>query len=180
VEEKKRKMEEAISRGQLDLTDSGLRANKRRRVENIDSFNDKNKHQGRPTKGRVRTRQNDDKPRVPDSGWPARAPKNALHKVEQMVVSSETGSCSEGDENDAPESLSSKIVHTKDPISQHYVEINTHDRDCSAATGMDGEDIRNFKKRQTQQVKAPPMNPFASRPTLLRNVRGFGDSHGLC
>jgi hypothetical protein len=88
-----------------------------------------------------------------------------------MVAASETGSCSEEDENDAPETLSSKVVHTENPISpQHYVEIKTPDQVCSAAVGMDSEGVKTLKNRQTQQPKAPPRNPFASRPTLLRNL----------
>lgn len=165
-------MEEAVARGQLDLTEAGLLANKRRKVENTDSYI--KRRQGQPTKGHARIGKDSEKARVLDSGWPVRAPQNDVHKVERPVspsACSETGSCSEAEDNDAPESRSSKIPHTGCPVAlQHCVETDVYDQARSVATVVGSKEVRNFKKRQIQP-KAPLRNPFASRPTLLRNVR---------
>jgi len=166
-------MEEAVARGQLDLTEAGLLANKRRKVERIDY---PKRRQGQPTKGHPRMGKDSEEARVLDSGWPARAPKSALHLVERLVspsACSETGACSEAEDNEAPECRSSKI-DTAYPIAlQHCVEIDVHDQACSAATAVGFKEARNFKKKHIQQPKAPLRNPFASRPTLLRNVTYF-------
>jgi len=176
-------MEEAVARGQLDLAEAGLLANKRRKVENTDSY--QKRRQGQPTKGHVRIGKEPEKARVLDSGWPVRAPKSDVHMVERLVSPSacpETGSCSEAEDNDAPESRSSKISHTDCAIAlQHCVETDIYDQACSIATVVGSKEVRNFKKGQIQQPKAPPRNPFASRPTLLRNVRYVWKiPHGIC
>jgi len=173
IENKKRKMQEAVARGQLDLTEAGL-ANKRRKVERIDSY--PKRRQGQPTKGHPRIGRDSEKARVLDSGWPARAPKSSLQLVERLVspsACSETGSCSEAEDNEAPECRSSKI-DTAYPIAlQHCVEIDVYDQACSAATAVGSKEVRNFKQKHIQQPKPPLRNPFASRPTLLRNVTFF-------
>ena len=176
-------MEEAVARGQLDLAETGLLSNKRRKVESIDSY--QKRRQGQPTKSHARNGKEPKKARVLDSGWPVRAPKSDVHIVEKLIPPSacpETGSCSEAEDNDAPESRSSKISPTECAIPlQHCVETDIYDQACSIATAVGSKDVRNFKKRQIQQPKAPSRNPFASRPTLLRNVRYvWGILHGLC
>lgn len=166
-------MEEAVARGQLDLSEAGLLANKRRKVENTVSY--QKKRQGQSTKGHARIGKDSEKARVLDSGWPVRAPKSDVHMVERLVsppACREIDSCSEAEDNDAPESCSSKISPTRCAIApQHCVETDVYDQACSVATVVGSKEVRNFKKRQIQQPKAPPRNPFASRPTLLRNVR---------
>lgn len=164
VENKKRKMEEAVARGQLDLTETGLLANKRRKVENPNSF--QRRRQGQPTKGPARIGKSSEKARAIDSGWPVRPPRNDLQKVERLLspsACSEPGSCSEEEDNDAPESRSSKIEHTENTL-QHCLESEVD----VAVVGT--KEFGNPKKRQLQQPKAPLRNPFASRPTLLRNL----------
>jgi hypothetical protein len=174
VEEKKRKLEEAVARGQLDPIDLGLRANKRRKPENQDiseRLKGKNgKHEQRG--GNYGKRVESD--RVPDSGWGARRKTKESEVAPTKPVVPDFSSPPESDSDDdaPPELVSSK---TAPPI-----ELKPDTKDTDFFMEEDVKTIpaekpvtENGKPRKSLlvQPKMPPRNPFASRPTLLRNVR---------
>jgi len=141
VEDKKRKWEEAVSRGQLDLTDHGVGNNKRRKADRPQPEPRRPQRQRQPPKSK--TRQQPAPQKLPD---PVSKPE-----AEPNPTSLEISSDSEDDEpevvsskTEIPEVLSKIVVAPLPPAP--------------------------FAKR-VLQPKVPPKNPFASRPTLLRNVR---------
>jgi len=176
VEEKKRKMQEAIARGQLDIGDSG-RPNKRRNVDhgnssNLNHKNDRGQNRNRATNrgqgARLATEQ-----RIPDSGWPRKtqakesSPNPEPISVRPSVASDPDAESDEDD--DQPEAISSKVV----PYIEQALSVNHAD------TGVPAEEMsppkvapvdKTTRKKAPLQPKLPPKNPFASRPTLLRNV----------
>ncbi|KAF8974008.1 hypothetical protein BDZ97DRAFT_1912450 [Flammula alnicola] len=171
VEDKKRKLEEAVARGQLDLT--GASSTKRRKVEHQDNLKVQNGRQFSGDRGRHGPRNNLELARVPDSGWGARSKgKELAAEVVKMVVSpppshSECGSDGDGE----PEAFSSKIAPTIKPPAALETKETTVEQDTAPAfTGAHAKHAGNRKKTQPQQPKLPPRNPFASRPTLLRNL----------
>lgn len=174
VEEKKRKLEEAIARGQLDPIDLGHRANKRRKTENQDTSErpkGKNvKHEQRSGISGKRI----ESARVPDSGWGARrkTKESEVATTRPVVPDSLTPSESDSDDDAPPELVSSKTV----PL----IELAPDNKDTDFVMEEDAKtlpaekpvtEIEKSRKPLIVQPKMPPRNPFASRPTLLRNVR---------
>ncbi|KAH9486851.1 hypothetical protein JR316_0000916 [Psilocybe cubensis] len=177
VEDKKRKLQEAAERGQLDIIDSS-HFNKRPKTEpSSHHFNrDDTRHDSRPTQHhKSRGRQDDRHNRKQDSGWPRKA-KNDDRVVESAKsipvesVATDSGSVSDDDDDDdgAPESLSSKVVPQTAPSVDQDAEATVKESTRSAlpvgsTKGMNG-------KKPLLEPKLPPKNPFGSRPTLLRNL----------
>jgi hypothetical protein len=148
VEEKKRKMDEAVARGQLSLEDSGLAGRKRRRTD------DGNAERGR---GRTTVRARG-RGRGVDAGWRGRGRGTAPQQQPRPPPPPSENSSSSGDSDDsnddgAPEIVSSKSLSVAAPppeIPPARAEV--------------------IKRSRLPQPKQLVHNPFASRPTLLRNV----------
>lgn len=180
VEEKKRKMDEAIARGQLDLNDT-RRPNKRQKVDGQrdgrDHFHKDRKapSQSRPSGGRERNVNPSERPgpsraRAPDSGWLKKSQENKpVQRPEDVAVISDDSdtSCDE----DAPEAISSKVpplVETAASAESKTVVFDTVT--TTTHSRKDPPEGLQVKRNAPLQPRPPPRNPFASRPTLLRNV----------
>ncbi|KAF8216135.1 nuclear fragile X mental retardation-interacting protein 1-domain-containing protein [Mycena galopus ATCC 62051] len=146
VEEKKRKMEEAVARGQLSLEDSGLGGRKRRRTDEGNATPDRGRGRGAPrgvrgARGRGRG---------VDSGWRGRG-RGAIPQQQQRpppAAASESSSSSDSDDDGAPEEIESTKIEpvTAPPVAEVV------------------------QRPRPPQPKQPVRNLFASRPTLLRNL----------
>jgi hypothetical protein len=194
VEEKKRKLEEAVARGQLSMDDSGLHGIKRRRMNESTTkgrqMGHRNGEDNKRGKGRGRGR-------GADAGWRGRGRRaettihsrdviesssaaKAAHITQSVVQNDMANSDSSSDDDGGePEVISSKplLGSISGAISLHAGRWDT------ANLGMEGGgcgenavlELSQDAKRQTkkvsqQQPKKLPRNPFACRPTLLRNV----------
>lgn len=167
VDEKKRKMEEAVARGQLDLSEAGVRASKRRKTENTSNWDQPKKPNQADTET-VNTFHN----RVPDSGWGARSKVNhSLPEPPAPPVCPAPPSPVESndDDDEAPEAVSSKAAPPtlSTPASSPIQKVH------STAPEKRVKDGRNQKRPQSLQPKMSMRNPFAARPKLLRNVTKF-------
>lgn len=181
VEEQKRKMDEAVARGQLPLGASNPR--KRQRTE------DPGKDHGFGDRGRGRGRGGNHgrgEGRASDSGWKGRGrggmtsintrePSKGITFPQKSPPSIFPSVDPDGDEDeDAPEVISSKRPAEstanvgKTPNLPDAKNLK-HDTAKHSA--------KNISITHRQPIKLPPQpkkephNPFASRPTLLRNVR---------
>ncbi|KAG6829387.1 hypothetical protein H0H92_004655 [Tricholoma furcatifolium] len=153
VEEKKRKMDEAISRGQLP---EPLERFKRRKTDDQEiSYHDRGRGRGRGRGNSSRGRG-----RVADAGWQGRTPSNI--KAPAMSSPNKDSSDSE-DDDEIPETVSSKA-----PLTSHIPL-----QQCLPGAGLGTQRTSNdhkHSKRPPPQPRKEPYNPFASRPTLLRNL----------
>lgn len=166
VVDKKRKLEEAVARGQLDITGgTALRSNKRQKTDHRHGSHQK--MQNRTSKEQTRTT---------DSGWGGRvraAPIATSRVIPAVVIeaASHSSSSSEDDTDREPEVLSSKIRHvSKIPVVQEEdkEDIETETLDPSRSVVKNA--TVGHHRSSALQPKNPPRNPFASRPTLLRNL----------
>ncbi|KAJ7783879.1 nuclear fragile X mental retardation-interacting protein 1-domain-containing protein [Mycena maculata] len=144
VEEKKRKMEEAIARGQLSLENSGFAGARKRKRTDEPAAESTSRGRGRGN-GRGRGQQ---RARGVDAGWRGRgiATARSAPAREQDVESS-----SDSDDDDAPEIVSSRMEQVAPPPPPPI-------------------EVKQQKARPPPQPKQPVRSPFASRPTLLRNL----------
>jgi hypothetical protein len=173
VQEKKRKMEEAVARGQLAIGDNGL-ARKRRRTDqpqDADRVGDRGQHS---FSDRARGRG-----RGTDSGWEGRGRGKLRSSLSTSSCKDNTAVSPHFDtetESDAePEVVSSK-GHPK--ITQPATTIYSDSDDINRPVEVARQPAKrtspdNRKISKPQPLKKEPHNPFASRPTLLRNVRPF-------
>ncbi len=168
VEDKKRKMEEAVARGQLDLSEAGVRASKRHKPENTPSQQQKKRTFASSKKygGFANDTGND---RIPDSGWGARS------KVKPPVPGATTSTAhpsppspaeSDDDDDQPPDIVSSKIALPTE-VEPIHERLTDEEPDQVPKRARD----KYQKKALPLQPKTPVHNPFASRPKLLRNVR---------
>lgn len=164
VDDKKRKMEEAVARGQLDLSEAGVRASKQRKTENTTPSNHQKSRNFADSQRHGTAANSAGNDRVPDSGWGARSKVKPLTPVAMAPpVHASLPSLTESDDVDdqAPEIVSSKAA----PLIE--VEPTVEEPDQVPKYARD----RYQNKPQPLQPKMPMHNPFASRPKLLRNVR---------
>ncbi|KAJ7487690.1 nuclear fragile X mental retardation-interacting protein 1-domain-containing protein [Mycena galericulata] len=148
VEEKKRKMEEAVARGQLSLEDSGLAGSrKRRRTDDATPGSDRGRGRGA---GRARGQRG----RGVDAGWRGRGRGAATTRPPPPPAREQDSDSSSDDSDDegAPEIITSKSEPVAPPPPPPPVEV------------------KQQKPRPPPQPKQPVRNLFASRPTLLRNL----------
>ena len=168
VEDKKRKMEEAVARGQLDLSEAGVRASKRHKPENTSSHQQKKRTFASSRKyGGVANDTGND--RIPDSGWGARSKvKPSLPGATTSTAHLPPPSPAESDDgNDqAPDIVSSKIAP---PTKVEPIHERLTDEEPDQVPNRSRDKYQ--KKALPLQPKMPMHNPFASRPKLLRNVR---------
>jgi len=140
VAEKKRKLEEAIVSGQLALEDAG----RKRRRNNTDRRDVDSRGRGA---ARARGRG-----RGGDAGSKGRGRGTAIPHP-RMPSASRSSSSDESSDESAPEAVSSKLQQfTSVPESPGVVPLNV------------------VKRPHTLQPKQTVRNPFATRPTLLRNL----------
>jgi hypothetical protein len=164
VEDKKRKLEEAVVRGQLTPEDMGLQGWKKRRKDDSSSRG----HQ--PTRGRARGRGMGHFNHA--SGTVSRAQDPPIRTKPQApptlspLIPAEQQDKPDSDSNsddDAPEVVSSK------PPQPLKADITL------AVQAKYVPQLRpppkSLKRPPPPQPKPPPRNPFTSRPTLLRSVR---------
>ena len=161
IEDKKRKLEDAIASGQLSAT---LHSNKRQKHGH--RFDNHGVH----PKTQNRNRKNDrDHVRTTDAGWGGRVrvaptfPSIAIATNEVSDSSSSTGD----DMDREPEVLSSKI---QDASEIPVVQEDKEDAETKASQSVVKNNTMGRHRSSALQPKNPPRNPFASRPTLLRNV----------
>ncbi|KAJ7169965.1 nuclear fragile X mental retardation-interacting protein 1-domain-containing protein [Mycena filopes] len=164
VEEKKRKMEEAVARGQLSLEDSGLGgARKRRRVDEGNGEqgrgrgrgNARARGRGRGVEGGRGRGSDVGRGRGVDGGWRGRGRGAAPQQSRPAPPSEDSSSSSDSDDDETPPevvSSRSEAIAPPGPPTPPPAEIATR------------------RPRAPLQPKPPIRNPFASRPTLLRNL----------
>ena len=151
VEEKKRKIGEAVARGQLDLSDvGGQRPQKRRKTTNATRAAPDRKLSGQPSSLGIR------EPKLSNSHVnPPQRPSQDVYPEAKLVEQDS------GDDSETPEELPSNLREAGDQV---VVDRMLH----PLASAM-----RPPEKTRKPQPRGPPKNPFASRPTLLRNVSVF-------
>ncbi|KAJ7225433.1 hypothetical protein GGX14DRAFT_638726 [Mycena pura] len=143
VTEKKRKLEEAIARGQLALEDARFAGRKRRRNSTDGGGVDSCGRGAARARGRGRGR---------DAGWRGRGRGTAMPHP-RMPSTSCSSSSDESNDESAPEAVSSKL--------QQFVSVPESPRVVP---------LEVVKRPHTLQPKQTVRNPFATRPTLLRNL----------
>ena len=160
-------MEDAIARGQLNITSATLHPNKRQKHSH------RSDNHGFHSKVQSRTGKNGrDHARTTDAGWGGRvrvaptAPSRAIAINEASQSSSSTGD----DTDHEPEVLSSKIHHASEiPVAQEDKE-DAETKALAPPRSIVENNTVGRHRNSALQPKNPPRNPFASRPTLLRNV----------
>ncbi|KAF8807489.1 hypothetical protein BYT27DRAFT_7165184 [Phlegmacium glaucopus] len=170
VEEKKRKYEDAVARGQLDITGATLRSNKRQKCDHRLDGHGSHQKSNTGKNGRDQTR-------TTDAGWGGRvraAPITPSRVVPVSVIeASHSSSSSEDDTDGKPEVLSSKVQRASElPIVREDKEDREKKKSSDALAPSQSVAKNNTVGRSSfaSQPKNPPRNPFASRPTLLRNL----------
>ncbi|RXW24778.1 hypothetical protein EST38_g1110 [Candolleomyces aberdarensis] len=175
VVDKKRKMEEAIARGQLTEEDYGIRSGKRRRanepsngVSSNTSTSSRGHHPNKRGRGAGRGGQAGSRGRGRGGAnvTPAAAllpPKPVAAPIPQLPIdkTSSDEESDSSDDSDAPEVVTSKKeVEPIVPVAEDVLEETPREKEPQAQD----------RKRPPPQPKKPPKNPFASRPSLLRNL----------
>ena len=196
VEDKERKMREAVERGQIPF-DEMTHRKKRRRMEDGTGDRAGSVRGGRGgQRGRGRGR---GRGRTVDSGWEGRRPtepttENAPSSVavpqsssiraattDQKAerdenASSEDDGGSGSDSDDAPEVVSSKnppasLDQAADENAMDAEEDEPVDKPAEPETAHVADHTPQLvKKPRPKQPRRPLYNPFAQRPSLLRNV----------
>ncbi|KAI9060188.1 hypothetical protein FKP32DRAFT_1528605, partial [Trametes sanguinea] len=167
VEDKERKVREAVERGQIPFDDGSRR--KRKRVE--DGQGDRSGNQrgrgGQRGRGRGRGRGRAGGWRVSaappqPSATSASAPQTEEKPAkEEHAPSNENESDSDSDSDGAPEAFSSKAPPA---------EESTEPTNPASTTEASNRPPEPVKKPRPRQPRRPLYNPFAQRPSLLRNL----------
>ena len=162
VQDKKRKLEEAVARGQLTPEDIGTGRRKKPRpdatsAEGGRGFRGKGHQRGRGRRREGFVRR--EEPRTEDVDGSINQPAGT--KVECAREAS-PGSASSADDDEAPEVASSKVPTAPACIPKVDIALGKEVR-------MSHVQSQEYP-RKIPQPKKPPRNPFASRSTLLRNV----------
>ncbi|KAI0673521.1 nuclear fragile X mental retardation-interacting protein 1-domain-containing protein [Trametes maxima] len=193
VEDKQRKMREAIERGQLPFDDASHRKKRRRTDDGPGDRGDYSRGGRGGQRGRGRGR---GRGRAMDSGWGGRKPVGSAEEGAQVApapathplpprpqtqpkrdeeASSGEDSSSDSDSDGAPEVVSSKrpaITPQTDAANGMQVDEPISKENGSRSQAHEGaEDAPQIvKKPRTKQPRRPLYNPFAQRPSLLRNL----------
>jgi hypothetical protein len=172
IEDKKRKLEDAIARGQLNITTTSaasLHSNKRQKYghrfdNNYGSHRRIQSHTGENGRDQARTT---------DAGWGGRVRVAAPTEPSRSIATNEASHSTEDDTDHEPEVLSSKIQHASDiPVAQEDKE-DAETKALVPSRSVVKSNTVGLHRSSALQPKNPPRNPFASRPTLLRNVSHF-------
>lgn len=192
VDDKQRKMREAIERGQIPFDDPSRR--KRRRVDDGPGERGGSSRGGRGAqRGRGRGR---GRGRIQDGGWEGRKPAGqatenpeasavaavppsnsgpASNRHRDEEASSGEDANSDSDSDGVPEVVSSKAP----PRALEMQDDNSMDVDEEAPTRSDAVDVpskvagpiaKPITKPRPKQPRRLLYNPFAQRASLLRNV----------
>ncbi|KAI0068341.1 hypothetical protein BV25DRAFT_1818736 [Artomyces pyxidatus] len=194
VDEKRRKLEEAIARGQMYPGDTALRGTKRRRVEEPEGERGGGQRGG-GQRGRGRGRG-----RGSDRGWGAgrgrgrgafhgtpadggAAQATLISPVPMDVPPEDSLSSSDDSDDDgAPEAVSSKPpADLIDAVGSSDSEIQPPEKEppermtdvpTPVPSGLpaQADPPRPIRRPPPPQPKRQPRNPFGSRPSLLRNL----------
>lgn len=160
TEDKKRKMEDALARGQLSISDMSLNHRKRQRTEESGGRGQFARGQGQRGRGRGRGT---------DRGWSGRRRSPGPDELKTSKppglndrISTTTNTIDvNGGEDDAPEVVTSKRrLEETIEAGEKNISVKTHERSV----------LPRKPERTPLQPKKEPYNPFATRPTLLRNV----------
>lgn len=167
VDDKKRKLEEAIARGQLPFAETGFR--KRQKIDDHGSIRrdrhaKKDHHEGTMGRGRAQGRRT-------DAGWRGRGRGSSVMHSQSVLQTPSAAAQSESsseDDNDEPEVISSKVsalvlstTSQAEDTPKQAIDTNTIQRSAPTTERPNSRPI---------MPKMPPRNPFASRSTLLRNL----------
>jgi hypothetical protein len=161
VEQKKRKLEEAVARGQLTPEDIGLQARRKRRKDDSSFRGQQPRVRGR---GRGMGRGSHTSftvSRIQDTFSPMKpqaAPLLPPIPAEQQDRSDSDSSSDDG----APE-----VVSSKPPPATEAALVSAPQLKQELQSQPPPKPI---KRPPQPQPKPPPQNPFASRPTLLRSL----------
>ncbi|CDO73222.1 hypothetical protein BN946_scf185007.g277 [Trametes cinnabarina] len=199
VEDKERKMREAVERGQIPFDDGSRR--KRKRADDGPGDRSGSQRGGRGGhRGRGRGR---GRGRAVDSGWEGRKPAeqdtdpagmpapSAVHvsgptpPTEKKIVNDEAASTgeeggpdSDSDSDGAPEIITSKApLGAPQPSEDNAMEVEevleevaTETTNSLRPTEAAKQPPEAVKKPRPRQPRRPLYNPFAQRPSLLRNL----------
>lgn len=193
VEDKKRKLHEAIARGQISVDDPAMLRGKRRKLDgnSRESYSSHdNTNEGGRGRGRGRAR---GRGRGTDGGWRGRGRGGSAIQSRELTgsqmmtttpslpkepeVTSQGASVDSNSDDDAPP----EIITSKPPPGLVEHEPTADDDAENQSPASESKDLKpnittlspfstTAKKPRSIQPKKPPHNPFASRPTLLRNV----------
>jgi len=159
IEDKKQKMDEAITRGQLSPEDSSSRSRKRRKLDERPV--QKTGRDYERNSGGNRARKS-----IPNAqrggGWNEHktSPEAQPPPISKNTAYPSRPSSEAEEDDDKPEVISSKQPQ-EPPRLNYKLNIN-----FSGASG----DRRRSQKRYILEPRQDPPNPFASRPALLRNL----------
>ncbi|KAG1755192.1 uncharacterized protein EDB91DRAFT_1042585 [Suillus paluster] len=160
VEDKKRKLEEAVARGQLTPEDMGLQGRRKRRKD--DSSFRGQQPRGR-ARGRGMGRVNHTRAPSPRAQDTSSQMKPRTNPILPLLIPAEQHDESDSSSDDgAPEAVSSKPPPPPEAdlalAAQNKEELQSH------------PPHKPIKRPPPPQPKPLPRNPFASRPTLLRSL----------
>ena len=168
VEDKKRKLEEAVARGQLTPEDMGLQGWKKRRQDDSSFRGHQPRGRGR---GRGMSRFNYASGTVSRTQEPSSRTTPQAASTLLPLIAAEQHDKINSDSNsddDTPEVVSSKPPRALETDlalpaqGEHNLELRPQPRP--------------IKRPPPPQPKPPPRNPFMSHATLLRSVRSFSCS----
>lgn len=170
IEEKKKKMEEAVVRGQLPLVSNSFRGTKRPREGRKPQWNNTHRHKLSAQTKRQKTQDTQDNQTI-DTHSSIEVPKVASGSKISFDVQCPDDDNDSNDDNEAPE-----VISSKSPIGQLLsVEQESSNVSKDATEASAPSELLNTKKKfirpRKREPKLPSRNPFAARPTLLRNVR---------
>jgi hypothetical protein len=167
-------MEEAIARGQLPLVSGNSRGTKRRHEEGPEP----QRNNKRPHQTTVRQEKKFSLPRpnsleasnhgIATSRSLPPSPKNIAAPVTGSMVQYPESDDSDSDDNGPPE-----VISSKQPGERNQSDLPDETEQRPTKTFEPRRPTKPSAKaslRQMKKPKLPPRNPFASRPTLLRNV----------
>lgn len=174
VEEKKAKMEEAIARGQLPLTGSSSRGTKRRREEGEHFQRDGtrfNRNNARQRKQRQSMQTDGQK----TQGLPpvaSQPPRDMPLEEKAPAIAGQVAQSSDRDDDETTDDGEPEVISSKQPVEltiSDTLNSGTGGRPTEKSVQKPGV-AQNPTKPKRKEPRLPPRNPFASRPTLLRNV----------
>ncbi|KAI0639790.1 nuclear fragile X mental retardation-interacting protein 1-domain-containing protein [Trametes polyzona] len=186
VDDKQRKMREAIERGQLPFDDPSHRKKRRRTDDGPADRGGSSRGRGQRGRGRGRGRG-----RAQDGGWEGRRPAEQVEGSATKPASDDANhatptpttamgpddasedASSDSDSDGAPEVVSSKGPPgaLKSPEEGHMeVEKDQEGAVVAAASDVKADAPQVVKKPRPKQPRRPLYNPFAQRPSLLRNL----------
>jgi len=206
VEDKKRKLGEARARGQISVDDPALLRGKRRKTDG-GSKDFQHQHSG-SDRGRSQ-RRGGGQGRGTDNGWRGRgrggsavqsrgvtegSPSTGVvsfaPRIPVSSAAKDTDAGSESDSDAPPEVITSKappgVEYDAEEVLDLALEIEPSMRNKAEASDIPGvtrvssNPVKPLNKHHPPQPKKAPYNPFASRPTLLRNVSSLVAMHTHC